>query len=254
MADVKWIKLDADIFNNRKIKQIRKMPDGDAIVGIWLQILCIAGQINDNGMVYFTKDVPYTEDMLSAELDRPIATIRLALLTFQKFNMLDIINDIMLVSNWEKYQSIDKLKKIKEQSRLRKQKQRSIQSALGECHVTCHADVTQCHATELELELDKELDKELDNNGEEKSSPIPSQKSKRFIPPTVEEVMIYCQERNNSVNAEKFVDYYTSNGWKVGKNSMKDWKASVRTWEQKDGAKNGTGKQSTKGLYTGEHY
>jgi len=110
---------------------------------------------------------------------------------------------------------------------------------------------TQYRLDKIRLELDKNS---IEVDGEEKSSPIPSQKSKRFIPPTVEEVMIYCQERNNSVNAEKFVDYYTSNGWKVGKNSMKDWKASVRTWEQKDGAKNGTDKQSTKGLYTGEHY
>lgn len=57
---------------------------------------------------------------------------------------------------------------------------------------------------------------------------------KRFIPPTVEEVMSYCMERGNCVNAERFVNYYTSNGWKVGKNSMKDWKAAVRTWEKRD--------------------
>lgn len=250
MADVKWIKLDADIFNNRKIKQIRKMPDGDAVVGIWLQILCIAGQTNDSGMVYFTKDVPYTEDMLAAELDRPIATIKLALLTFQKFNMLEIVNDIMLVSNWEKYQSADKLEKIKEQNRIRQSKYKEK----AKNNVTITLPITQGNATELELELelDKELDKEIEY-GEEKSSPIPS-KSKRFIPPTIEEVTFYCQERSNNVNAEKFVDYYTSNGWKVGKNPMKDWKASIRSWEQKDGIKNGTDKQSTKGLYTGEHY
>ena len=164
MADIKWIQLSIDIFNNRKIKQIRKMPDGDAIVGIWLQILCIAGQINDCGAVYFTKDVPYTEDMLAAELDRPISTIRLALITFQKFNMLEIVDNILLVSNWEKYQSADKLEKIKEQDRLRKRKQRALQTKkieeLPKCHVTSHGDVTQCHATELELELELELDKE----------------------------------------------------------------------------------------------
>jgi hypothetical protein len=59
-------------------------------------------------------------------------------------------------------------------------------------------------------------------------------KPKRFVPPTVEEVSDYCSERNNNIDAQKFVDYYSSNGWKVGKNPMKDWKACVRTWERND--------------------
>lgn len=57
-------------------------------------------------------------------------------------------------------------------------------------------------------------------------------KRTRFTPPTLEQVKEYCFERNNNVDAERFIDYYTSNGWKVGKNSMKDWKAAVRTWEK----------------------
>ncbi len=59
-------------------------------------------------------------------------------------------------------------------------------------------------------------------------------RAKRFIPPTVDEVRAYCQERQNGVDPQRFVDYYSSNGWMVGKNKMKDWKAAVRTWEQKD--------------------
>ena len=66
--------------------------------------------------------------------------------------------------------------------------------------------------------------------------------SNSFVKPTLEEVKAYCEERKNTVNAEQFVDYYTSNGWKVGRNSMKDWKAAVRTWEQKE-KQNGTPKQ-----------
>lgn len=56
--------------------------------------------------------------------------------------------------------------------------------------------------------------------------------SSRFTPPTLEEVEDYCIERNNNVDPERFIDYYTSNGWMVGKNKMKDWKAAVRTWEK----------------------
>ena len=55
---------------------------------------------------------------------------------------------------------------------------------------------------------------------------------KRFVPPTVEEVAAYCLERGNHVDAQRWVDYYTANGWKVGRNAMKDWKACVRTWER----------------------
>lgn len=54
----------------------------------------------------------------------------------------------------------------------------------------------------------------------------------RFVPPTVEEVRAYCSERQNTVDAQRFVDYYTSNGWLVGRNKMKDWRAAVRTWER----------------------
>ena len=67
-----------------------------------------------------------------------------------------------------------------------------------------------------------------DSLGEDKG------RAKRFTPPTLEEVEDYCLERGNSVDPERFIDYYTSNGWKVGKNTMKDWKAAVRTWEKSD--------------------
>lgn len=70
-----------------------------------------------------------------------------------------------------------------------------------------------------------------DSIGDDKSSPPPT-KTKRFIKPSLDEVKTYCQERQNNVDAERFVDYYEANGWKVGKNPMKDWKAAVRTWEK----------------------
>lgn len=63
---------------------------------------------------------------------------------------------------------------------------------------------------------------------------ISEKRSTRFIPPTVEEVRYYCIERKNNIDAENFVDYYESKGWMIGKNKMKDWKASVRTWERNE--------------------
>ena len=71
-----------------------------------------------------------------------------------------------------------------------------------------------------------------DSVGEIQEGDKPPSKAKRFTPPTLEEVTAYCNERNNSVDPQHFIDYYTSNGWLVGKNKMKDWKAAVRTWER----------------------
>ena len=76
-----------------------------------------------------------------------------------------------------------------------------------------------------------------------KESPIKGDKEKaqtRFSPPTVEEVAEYCRDRGNSVNPERFVDFYASKGWKVGDQPMKDWKACVRTWEQLDKGNTGS--------------
>ena len=72
----------------------------------------------------------------------------------------------------------------------------------------------------------------LNNKDKDKDIVKVKAKVKRFAKPTIEEVIDYCNERQNDVDAEKFYDYYSSNGWKVGKNAMKDWKASVRTWEK----------------------
>ena len=67
-------------------------------------------------------------------------------------------------------------------------------------------------------------------------SPSGEKTRARFTPPTVEEVEAYIRERKSNVNARRFVDFYASKGWMVGKNPMKDWRAAIRTWEQRDGA------------------
>ena len=83
-------------------------------------------------------------------------------------------------------------------------------------------------------------DKKLDcNNNKENNKQ--NNKVSRFVPPTVEEVAAYCKERNNDIDAEHFVDFYSSKGWKVGNSKMTDWKAAVRTWEHRDKQTTGTG-------------
>ena len=86
-----------------------------------------------------------------------------------------------------------------------------------------------------------------EHNLTDKRARAPS--SRRFTPPTVEEVSTYCQERGNGVDAQRFVDFYASKGWKVGSSGMKDWRAAVRNWERQDSTKNGGGKNG--GSYDG---
>lgn len=85
--------------------------------------------------------------------------------------------------------------------------------------------------SDSDTEIDSEIEPEIGIDSERLRS---GESKKRFRPPTVEEVEAYCLERNNKVDAERFVDFYASNGWRVGKNPMKDWKAAVRTWEKRE--------------------
>ena len=123
MPEIKWIKLSTDIFNNRKIRQIESMPDSDAILVIWFKILALSGTINESGMLMITKDIPYTDEMLANQFGRPLNTVRLALRTFEQFGMIEVTDNIFRVSNWEKYQNIDGMDKIREQNRIRKTRQ-----------------------------------------------------------------------------------------------------------------------------------
>lgn len=115
MAEVKWIKITTDIFDNRKIKIIEKMPDGYAIIVVWVKLLCLAGTTNDGGQVYITQNIPYTERTLATQFNMPLATIQLALTTFEQFEMIERVDDFLQITNWEKYQSVDKMEKLKEQ-------------------------------------------------------------------------------------------------------------------------------------------
>jgi predicted phage replisome organizer len=157
MADVKWIKIVTDMFNHRKIKQIESMPDCDAVLVIWVKLLCLAGSINENGAIIFTGEVPYTDEMLAQEFGRPVNTIRMALAIFEKYEMIEIVDNIYCISNWKKYQSTEKLEQIREKTRQRVAKYREnkrIPEQISEKQDDVTLHVTQCNAIELDKELD----------------------------------------------------------------------------------------------------
>lgn len=87
---------------------------------------------------------------------------------------------------------------------------------------------------QTEAKMPKEKENEKENDIKENNLTVVKEKRQRFSPPTADEVKAYCQERGNHVDHQRFVDFYTAKGWRVGNNQMKDWKAAVRTWEQRD--------------------
>ena len=165
MAEIKWIKLKTDIFSDEKILLIEQMPEADTILVIWLKLLCLAGKENNCGVFLMRNRMPYTEEMLATIFRRPLNTVRLALNTFETFGMIEIEDDIICIPNWEKHQNIDGMEKIKEQNRLRKQKQRERQRFALEDN--CHVTSRDCHATDKE----KEEDIDIDNNIYSASAP-----------------------------------------------------------------------------------
>lgn len=224
MAEVKWIKITTDIFDDEKILLIESLPDAYAIITVWFKLLCLAGKQNNSG-VFLLGRMPYTDQMLSTIFRMKQTTVRLAIETFQQFGMIEVIDGVITIPNWDKHQNLDKLELAKEKTRQRVARHREKQKLLTECNVTDTLHVTPCNANRIEE------DKEEDINKEHSLSESVA-KRKRFTPPTLEEVKEYCSERGNNVDAERFIDYYTSNGWQVGRNKMKDWKAAVRTWER----------------------
>lgn len=164
---MKWIKLSTDIFDNRKIRQIQNLPQGDTLLVIWLKLLVLAGQINDGGLVYITPDIGYSTQSLAAEMQRPETMVQLAMDCFLRFGMVEVDErGIIFLPGWEMYQNVDGMERIREQNRIRKRKQRAKEKALPACHVT----VTGRHAPEVEKEIEREEEKEIhsfNQSGEE---------------------------------------------------------------------------------------
>lgn len=132
MADINWIKLRVDMFDDEKIKIIQSMPEGDAILVIWIRIIALAGKCNAKGLVLIGDEFPYSDEMLATIFNKPLATVRLALGTFEKFRMIERTEKGIYISNFEKHQNTEGMEKIREQARIRKQREREKKRALLE--------------------------------------------------------------------------------------------------------------------------
>ena len=211
MADVKWVKLSTDIFNNRKIRQIERMPDGYAYITAWVKLICLAGTVNDRGSIYLTRTMPYTVQMLATELAMDDELLSSALEIFARFGMIEVAkNGVIRLVNWEEYQNSDKLEIIREQSRERMAKKRikdtekasqerngSVTDALQERNKSVteasqerngSVTVTQCYATEEERE----------EEGEEESLSISLARASREAQKNDEDAKEKCEENKKT--------------------------------------------------------
>lgn len=155
MADVKWIKITTDMFDNRKIKHLRRLPDGNNIVLIWVMLLTMAGRCNSGGMIFLTENIPYTPKMLADELDFEENTVRLALEALEQLGMVVTDNGYFAIAGWEEHQNIEGMERIREQTRKRVAKHREKQKLL-QGSVT----VTQGNATDIEEEKEEEIERD----------------------------------------------------------------------------------------------
>lgn len=178
VSDVKWIKITTSMFDDEKIKIIDSMPERDTVLVIWLKLLILAGKCNAGGLIFVTEGMPYTDETLAAVVNRPLNTVRLTLDVLQKLKMIAIDESGIDIVNWEKHQSADKLKELKEQNRKRqkryyeKHKQKELASNNGNSNDNSNVRLTLglTSSNAVDIDIDKERDIEEDKSSSRQKS------------------------------------------------------------------------------------
>lgn len=204
-SEVKWIKIVTDIFDDEKIILIESLPEADAIIVIWFKLLCLAGKTNTLGVLLLNDRIPYNDEMLSQIFRRPLNIVRLALTTFEKYGMIEIIDGAITIPNWEKHQQLEKLENSREQTKKRVAAYRERQKKLlesGENH-DCNAlqgvTVTQSNADRRREEEEKE---------ESTTTPTPSPPLQDDDP---EELIQIQNDHNEILDAAAAADFPKNN-------------------------------------------
>ena len=224
-----WLKLHKDFFKRKEIKRLRKIAGGDTYTIIYMEMLLRS--IIDEGKLFFDGLEDDFASELALDLDEDEENVKITIQYLLKTGLLEIRSD-------EEYYLPDTKDSTgcETAAASRMRKCRAKKDKLESNNVT---PMLQSGYGEIELEKENELEIEKDSSAKSTTT-----KHKRFEKPSISDIKQYCIERNNNVNAEQFYDHYESNGWKVGKNSMKDWKAAVRTWERNEYRKPNSKKNS----------
>ncbi|WP_434296350.1 phage replisome organizer N-terminal domain-containing protein [Clostridium sporogenes] len=154
LAEVKWIKITTNMFDDEKIKLIDAMPERDTVHYIWIRLLVQAGKTNSNGYIFLNDNVPYTEEMLSTIFNRPLNSLRFALKVLREFGMIQIQeNKLIKITNWSKHQNIEGMEKVRQQTKQRVAKHRAKKKELQEenkgesCRSNEHKKSVMLHET-----------------------------------------------------------------------------------------------------------
>ena len=232
-----YLRLKDNFFDSDELKILESMKDGYLYSNILLKLYLRS--LKNDGKLVVNDRIPYNAEMLASVTGHQVGTIKQALSMFKELGLIEILENgaiyMLDIQNFIGKGSTEADRQRLYDRRIsdeRKQKKLTQSRNLEE--------ILEKSTPEIEIELEKEIkiEKEID------SSASTTTKRKRFEKPTLSEIKEYCIERNNNVDAQHFYDYYESNGWKVGKNSMKDWKAAVRTWERSEYRKPNSKKNS----------
>ena len=223
-----YLRLKDNFFDSDELKILESMKDGYLYSNILLKLYLRS--LKNDGKLVVNDRIPYNAEMLASVTGHQVGTIKQALSMFKELGLIEILENgaiyMLDIQNFIGKGSTEADRQRLYDRRIsdeRKQKKLTQSRNLEE--------ILEKSTPEIEIELEKEIkiEKEIDSSAKSTTT-----KRKRFEKPTLSEIEQYCIERNNNVNADQFYDYYESNGWKVGKNSMKDWKAAVRTWERSE--------------------
>ena len=161
MADVKWIKITTDVFDDEKILLIESLPDAYAIIVVWFKLLCMAGKQNNSG-VFMMGKIAYTDKMLATIFRMKETTVQLALKTFEEFGMIEIIDGVITIPNWGKHQSLDRIEERNEYMRNYMQEYRQKQKRIAnneKCKVNSKVN-SKVNVNALEEDKEIEIEKE----------------------------------------------------------------------------------------------
>ncbi len=221
-----YLRLKDNFFDSDELKILESMKDGYLYSNILLKLYLRS--LKNDGKLVVNDRIPYNAEMLASVTGHQVGTIKQALSMFKELGLIEILENgaiyMLDIQNFIGKGSTEADRQRLYDRRIseeRKQKKLTQSRNLEEILEKSTPEI------EIELERDIEIEKEIHSSAKSTTT-----KRKRFEKPTLSEIKEYCIERNNNVDAQHFYDYYESNGWKVGKNSMKNWQAAVRTWEK----------------------
>lgn len=217
-----YLRLKDNFFDSDELKILESMKDGYLYSNILLKLYLRS--LKNDGKLVVNDRIPYNAEMLASVTGHQIGTVKQALSIFKDLGLIDVLeNGAIYMLDIQNFIG----RGSSEADRKREYRQR-IESDRTNV-LTNVRQISDKTPPEIELEIEKDIEIEKEIHSSAKST---TTKRKRFEKPTLSEIKQYCIERNNNVDAQHFYDYYESNGWKVGKNSMKNWQAAVRTWEK----------------------